>query len=211
MKDERRPQPVAAGPLTALERTRPEASAATIALLHGYGGDERAMWVFETALPEASRAIALRGLYPAEGEGFRWHEGPRWPPPGAGVFEPAVGSVSQALRAAGVAGPVVWVGFSQGAALAFCCAAAGQPTLGIACLAGYLPASLPQLPAGIKVYWSHGVRDRRVPIGQARGDVARLRAWGIEVDLCETESGHRVGAECLRALRTWLRALVDGA
>ena len=47
-----------------------------IILLHGWGGDERAMWVFENVLPPSSMAVSIRGLFPIEDGGYQWTREP---------------------------------------------------------------------------------------------------------------------------------------
>jgi predicted esterase len=90
-----------------------------------------------------------------------------------------------------------------------CCAAAGLPGRGVACLAGYLPRALRPLPRGTPVFWSHGAQDERIPIGTARHGADQLRSSGALVDFCETQGGHKVGVECLRALRGWFVGLAS--
>jgi predicted esterase len=173
-------------------------------LLHGYGGDEKVMWVFAGVLPASWTVVSLRGVAPAPDGGFRWHVGRRWPPPEAAVFDPAVQALGRAVPAGR---RLVWIGFSQGAALALCCAAAGWPTLGVASLSGYLPAGLPRLPSRLPVFWSHGRRDASVPIQAAHAAADQLRAWHARLEFCESDGGHKVGAPCLRSLRTWMAEL----
>lgn len=192
---------VTLGQMMGLKRPGESLDSPTAVLLHGYGGDERVMWVFSSAVPSGWTVIALRGTSPAEDGGYRWHLGRRWPPPKARAFAPAV----EALRESVPSGrEILWIGFSQGAALALCCAAAGLPTRGVACLAGYLPDNLTPLAPGLSVFWAHGRRDDKIPIDSARRAADRLRSWGVEFAYCEGENGHKIGADCLRALRTWM-------
>lgn len=191
---------------TARSGAKPEAP--TAILLHGYGGDERAMWVFAKAVPAGWTTIALRGIAPAEEGGYRWHNGRRWPPPGIEAFGPAVEALRSVLP---VGRGILWIGFSQGAALALCCAAAGLPTLGVACLAGFMPRGLPALAADLPVFWAHGRRDDKIPIDSARAAGEALRAWGVRLEYCEADGGHKVGAECLRALSGWVARLDSSA
>lgn len=162
------------------------------------------MWVFAGALSNRWRVVSLRGVAPAEDGGFRWHVGRRWPPPGAEAFDLAVDALRRALPAPE---RVLWIGFSQGAALALCCAARGLPAMGVACLAGYLPENLVPLSPGLSVYWTHGRRDDKVPIESARAAADVLRRWGVRLGFCEADGGHKVGAECLKGLRRWVDGL----
>jgi len=75
---------------------------------------------------------------------------------------------------------------------------------GVAALAAYLPSGNLDGVQDLPVFWSHGTRDSTVPVERARADVDRLRAAGADVDYCETDAGHKVGIECMRALRSWL-------
>ena len=174
-------------------------------LLHGYGGDEKVMWVFAEVIPSTWTVRAFRGIAPAEGGGYRWHTGRRWPPPHAEAFADAVA----ALGASVAATDVIWIGFSQGAALALSAAAAGLPTLGVACLAGYLPPGVAALRRDLPVFWSHGRRDPKVPVESARAAAAMLESWHVRLEYCEADAGHKVGAACLRALRNWLGGFAD--
>jgi len=107
-----------AGRVFGLRRVPEPADGPAIVLLHGYGGDEKAMWVFASAIPASFPVIALRGIYPAESGGFRWHVGRRWPPPDTEVFAPAVEAIAGAM---GTVRGIRWIGFSQGAASAYQC------------------------------------------------------------------------------------------
>jgi predicted esterase len=204
MSRDRPIEPVTTGRLSGLVRRGGMPDSPTAVLLHGYGGDEKVMWIFSEALPPAWTIIAFRGISPAEEGGFRWHVGRRWPPPEAEAFGPAVDALRQSIPTGQLP---VWIGFSQGAALALCCAAAGLASTGVACLAGYMPRGLPPLAAGLPVFWAHGRRDDKVPIDAAQASGRQLEQWGVQLDFCEADSGHKIGAECLRALAGWIRRL----
>ncbi len=162
------------------------------------------MWAFYAGIPTTYEILALRGLFPSDGGGFQWHRGRRWPPPEASVFDPAVEAIGESMDREK---QVVWVGFSQGAALAFCCAAAGLPTRGVASLAGYLPDNPGSFRTDLPIFWAHGRSDERVSIEWARLAAERLRSWGADVEICESDGGHKVSAECMRAMRLWLDGL----
>jgi phospholipase/carboxylesterase len=187
-----------------------------VILTHGLGGDEGVMWVFESALPEDWIAAAPRGLFPAPDGGWGWTRAGKEHLSSASEFEEAIGELRGFLarmsRDAGVGEDAwVWMGFSQGAALAFASALApGARPAGVVSLAGFLPegadaealSRLRQVP----VYWGHGAQDDLVPIGRARRDVQTLRAASVDVTYCEAEVGHKLGVGCLRGLKTWLEA-----
>jgi predicted esterase len=197
-------------------RRGPPDAGPPILLLHGLGGDEDVMWVFETALPRQATVVAPRAPFAANG-GHTWAQRSAGEFPSADDFGPAAQAVSDLL--AGLRKDIgvgesdwVWMGFSQGAGLAFAAAAhrVAQP-IGLASLAGFLPegtdlGALPRTP----VYWGHGIQDREVPIERARRDVTRLRHAGVDVTFCEAEVGHKLGADCLRGLAAWLARLPPG-
>jgi predicted esterase len=190
-------------------RVRAGASPALL-LLHGLSGDEGVMWVLETALPVGCLMVSPRGLFPYAEGGYSWVPGGQRGLPAQGSFAESVSGVRQLMRdltdPAGRTGSAwILVGFSQGAALAFAVAnhLPRQP-MAIVALAAFLPEGEWGGIRGVPVYWGHGTQDERVPIVRARRDVARLRAAGAEVTLCETHVGHKLGIECLRGLKTWL-------
>jgi phospholipase/carboxylesterase len=184
-------------------------------LLHGLGGDESVLWVIESALPKGGLIAAPRGLFPAEGGGFAWVDDNLGPGGTLHDFDPARLALSQwvdtLVRADGlVISQSYLVGFSQGSAVGFALAALGdlQPR-GMVALAAYLPEGDLHNLCGLPVFWSHGTSDDRVPIQRARKDVRRLRGAGARVDYCETATGHKVGIECMRALKAWLKTESD--
>lgn len=179
-----------------------------VILLHGLGGDERAIWVFEHAFPEDWGLVAPRGYCEAPHGGFGWAEGTAYRD--AGGWESSarrlVNSAGRWAEAAGV-GPdrVLWLGFSQGAAAAFAAVASGLATLGVISLAGFVPDGVSPRVEGVPVFWAHGRLDRDVPIERARADVQRLRRLGANVEFCAADVDHRVGAPCLTALQRWIQ------
>jgi phospholipase/carboxylesterase len=180
-----------------------------VLLLHGLYGDENAMWVLEHALPPMGLTAAPRGLYEVAEGGYSWVDEPLSGWPTAGSFRPAVDALALLLgdlREAhdlGERRPVL-LGFSQGAALAFAGAAALNAAAVVAA-AGFLPEGGLDRLAGLPVFWGHGTGDEMVPVERAREGATRLRALGAEVTLCEAEVGHKLGIECLRGLKTWMR------
>jgi len=165
------------------------------------------MGVFEHALPADWGIASPRGIFPSTRGGYSWTEGR------GSTHLPAFDEAARRLNAwisdtAASLGSdprrVVWMGFSQGAALAFAVLLRGAAVLGVASLAGFLPEDVDHLPPGPRVFWAHGRRDEDVPIARARADAERLRSFGAEVEFCDADVDHRVGAACLTALRRWL-------
>ena len=59
-------EPVTLAGVVGLTRRGAKLQAPIAVLLHGYGGDEKVMWVFADALPPAWTTVAFRGIAPAE-------------------------------------------------------------------------------------------------------------------------------------------------
>jgi phospholipase/carboxylesterase len=54
---------------------------------------------------------------------------------------------------------------------------------------------------GKPFFVAHGTRDETVNVERARASIAILEQAGAIVTYCEDEVGHKVSANCLRALR----------
>jgi phospholipase/carboxylesterase len=191
---------------------RPAASPAspTVCLLHGLGGDEKSMWVFGHVLPPGWGVLAPRGAFPHAAGGYSWTaQGDSLNISG---FDSSAQLLSRFLtEAAGVAGSdperPLWLGFSQGGALAVAALLRGVPAVACAVLAGFVPDGAEGSWPGAPVFWAHGARDEDVPLARAREDILRLRAMGAQVEACEADVDHRVGAACMSALSRWIHAL----
>lgn len=187
-----------------------------VLMLHGLGGDEGVMWVFQNVIPDDWIAVAPRGPFASPAGGWGWTR------TGSEHLSPVAEfrDASREVRrfCAGLSRELdisksawVWMGFSQGAALAFAASLApGTHSAAVVALAGFLPegiqaADLARL-ARTPIYWGHGTQDEHVPVERARQDVARLRAASADVTFCEAEVGHKLGIECLRGLGGWLKA-----
>ncbi len=181
---------------------------APIILLHGLTGDETVMWTFRPALPSKRMVAAPRAPFACADGGYGWAD-----PAATGL--PAYESASRLLGDLVIEihkGRPILVGFSQGAGMAFAASALqALDPIAIVALSGFLPAVDPHALRGRKVFWAHGLRDERVPIERARGDVARLRSAGVSVEFCESDVGHKVSIDCLRGLKAWLSGIEAGA
>lgn len=188
------------------DRARP------IVMLHGLGGDEHAMWVFESALPTESMLVAPRAPYPQPGGGYGWlPQIGAWPPmveeyvETVAIFEALLGHL-QAKHGLDRK-RLLLLGFSQGSAMAFAATMLGLSVAPAAVIVGaaHLPQGDLSLLRGLPIFWAHGLRDEVIPIEVARTDVGRLQKVGAEVHFCEADASHKLGKECLRDLRQWLR------
>jgi phospholipase/carboxylesterase len=77
-------------------------------------------------------------------------------------------------------------------------------------LAGFVPGGVESLvaarPLEAKPFFiAHGTQDELVPIERARQSIAVLEAAGAQVTYCEAEVGHKVSADCLRALKQFFQ------
>ncbi len=193
-------------------RVRPAAMAARPGdvLLHGYGGDEKVLWVIELALVSGGVVAAPRGPFPASAGGYAWTAQDLGPGGHFEDFAPTFEPLSRWFETLEAKHGLVMAesflaGFSQGSALAFALTAlAGVRPRGLIALAAYLPEGDLTGLSGLPVFWGHGTHDERVPIERARRDVTRLRAAGAAVAYCESDAGHKVGMACVRSLREWL-------
>ena len=178
-------------------------------LLHGWTGDEDSMWIFASRLPQGCMMIAPRGPYPAPMGGYAWYPHRQsWPV--LEDFRSAAENLSVLLTMENFPG-VDWgalhlLGFSQGAALA-CAYALFYPgrAASVAGLSGFVPEGADALAAdgrlaGLPVFLAHGTQDTLVPVALARKGASLLEQAGARVTYCEDDVGHKLSANCFRAL-----------
>jgi len=184
-------------------------------LLHGWTGDENAMWVFSARFPRHFWLLAPRGLYAAPG-GYGWQQRLESAWPRIEDFRPAVEALLDLLR------PVNFpdvdlsqmrvAGFSQGAALAYSLALLyPQRVAALAGLAGFIPAGTEPLLAsrplqGKPVFMAHGLQDELVPVERARQARDILQRAGAQVFYCEEDVGHKLAASCFRSLGEFFKS-----
>lgn len=198
------------------ESTRP--SSRLLLLIHGHTGDENVMWIFARNLSSDTWMVAPRAPHPAEAE----QGGYSWSPHNAEAedrsnFEQLRPSAEALLRlideyAASInmdASTFDVMGFSQGAAM---CSALAFLYPGrirkVGMLAGFVPSGLEEwaswrLVEGKPFFLAHGTKDETVSIERARAAVKILEQAGAQVTFCEDNVGHKVSANCLRALKTF--------
>jgi phospholipase/carboxylesterase len=182
-------------------------------MLHGWGGDERAMWVLESVLPSAATIVSLRGCFPLDQGGYQWTEKPASIKTNMDDFSNAAQAIETTLEALKDrhlfhSDRPILMGFSQGAALSFSLAEnLKRAPKAVICLAGYYPKGSSIRITDIPIFWGHGVRDDHVPVERARKDVKQLRSLGAKVQYCEADVGHKLGIECVHGLDRWLSEL----
>ena len=188
-------------------------------MLHGWTGDENSMWVFTRNLPQDLFILAPRAPHAIREGGYSW----RAPQPaGKGLpalldLKPAAVSLLKLVDELSVsigvnAASFDLVGFSQGGAMANCLALLFPERIHrAAVLAGFMPGGVDdllesQVLKGIPFFVAHGTRDQLVPVESARESIGFLERAGAQVTFCEAEVGHKVSADCLRALEAFFSA-----
>jgi phospholipase/carboxylesterase len=179
-------------------------------LLHGWLGDESVTWIFAPRLPKHHLLIAPRAIYEPQPGRYGWAPDLTGYPTFA-ELQPAVASLLDLLDKIKTQldydpGPINLLGFSQGAALAYAFALTHPHRVAaIAGLAGFVPPGaetlLPdQVLTGKRIFIAHGAEDETVPVEVARQGVMTLEQLGATVTYCEDQVGHKLGANCFRAL-----------
>lgn len=188
-----------------------------ILMLHGWTGDENAMWVFESRMPKDHLIIAPRGLFSTPWGGYGWHEHKSSAWPSIDDFKPAMEKLSSLLTVdnfpEGDFSKLSIVGFSQGAALGYSFALLyPERVTAVAGLSGFLPNGI--LPIirehpldNMPVFVTHGTRDQLVPVERARNSVELLEEAGGDVAYCEDDVGHKLSAECFQGLEHFFKTL----
>jgi phospholipase/carboxylesterase len=181
-------------------------------LLHGWLGNEDVTWIFAKRLPENYLLVAPRGIYPATRENqFSWIQNITQELSNLEHFKPAVESLIDLLALRPGApnqnfDQVDIVGFSQGAALGYAFATYYPNRVRkIAGLAGFVPEGVESYVlekpfTSKKFFVAHGSRDHIVPVTRIRQEIELLENAGAEIMYCEDDVGHKLSANCFRAL-----------
>ena len=207
-------------------RVRPSQSAnpRLLLLIHGWTGDENSMWVFTRGLSPDYWMMAPRALHAAESSGFSWR-----PPRGTirhaqgGDFGvPSLESLLPSVEAlmllidqysASVkldARQFDLFGFSQGAAMVNLIGLLHPHRVRkMGVLAGFMPPGVDDLISkrplvGKNIFVAHGTLDQKVPVDLARASMGLLEQAGAQITYCEDDVGHKLSANCLRALEDYL-------
>lgn len=183
-------------------------------LIHGRTGDENVMWIFTRNIPRTYWLISPRGPV-SDSSGYSWieHSAVLWP--SLMDFSSPAASLMRFLddwrKENNIQISTLDVmGFSQGAALAYALTAFyPQAVERVIALAGFLPQddSLPgryRAAAGKSIYIAHGSQDKTVPLTVAEDAVQTLTAYGAKVTYCESNTGHKLSANCLRGLEEFI-------
>lgn len=187
-------------------------------LIHGWTGDENSMWVFTRSLSPDYWMIAPRARLTAEPGGFTWRMS-RAPITGFPKFESLQQSAEALIKLMDEYSAAVkinsaqfdLIGFSQGAAMVNVMGMLyPQRVRKMGVLAGFIPSGMEEIIAhkplaGKNIFVAHGTQDRMVPIDHARASIELLEQAGGQITYCEDEVGHKLSANCLRALEEYLQ------
>ena len=214
---------------------RGSTGAPLIVMIHGLGGDENVMWIFERALPAKATVIAPRAPiwiepntpYAEEANGgYSWFRPAPLPRPDRSTFEQSIDKLKKFVEAAIKTyevdrNQVYLLGFSQGAAMCYALSLAMPDQIaGVIALAGFMPESTDKpLPPDIEVSGLpqngylilHGLEDERLPIEYARTAQSTLQSIGAQVEHHEYPIGHKISPQGMKDIEQWLKkATADG-
>jgi phospholipase/carboxylesterase len=195
--------------------------APAVVLLHGWGGDECAMWLFQQVVPKIAAIITPQAPIELDAGSYVWYKyRASRDQPDETSLQASLVKLRHFLDALPNIYPLdparlVLMGFSQGAAMSHTLVLTStQPELaGLASLAGFIP-DLPELiePAnrltGLPLFIAHGSRDEIVPLERARQTRDRYQSLGAEVTYREHSTGHKIHTEAMKALKKWLRDIL---
>jgi len=195
-----------------------------LVLLHGWTGDENSMWIFTRGLPSNYWMMAPRAPHAADPSGFSWRPNPStlrlaqgatfgWPSlemlfPAAEALIKLIDEYSASVKLDALQFDLM--GFSQGAAMVNVMGILHPHRIRkMGVLAGFVPAGLEDLIlqkplAGKNIFVAHGTQDQMIPIDRARASIGLLEQAGAQITYCEDEVGHKLSANCLRALENYL-------
>lgn len=179
-------------------------------LLHGYLGNENAMWILTNPISRSYTMLAPRAPVRMGPDQFSWHAiDSQWPDLttyqdlGEQVFKRVD---DWAVANDQIVDKIDVMGFSQGAVLAYSlCLNFPERLNKVAALAGFIPSPWQKLEpdpklAHIEFFIAHGTRDDVVPISKAREASSWLAQHGASVTACEAETGHKLSANCFSGL-----------
>ena len=201
-------------------RIRPSMSESRrlLVMLHGWTGDENSMWVFARNFSDEKHwIIAPRAPHPADPQGFSWRPAQvqTFGRPSLETLLPSAGAlirlVDEYSASVGVeAGQFDVIGFSQGGAMVNVLGMLFPNRIRkMGVLAGFVPSGLEtyvdkRVLDGTRAFVAHGTLDELVPIDRARASMELMEKAGASIIYCEDEVGHKLSANCLRALEEYL-------
>ncbi len=192
-----------------------KSSSKLMLLIHGWTGNEEAMWIFARNIPTDRWILAPRGSITAPEGGYGWVPVKAGEMPSLAEFrQAAVGLLEKidrwSLNEHIDSSHFTLMGFSQGAIMSYALSFLYPHRVdSVAALAGYFPPTwIEELGTssinGKPYYVAHGTQDQTVPIALARKSVNVLEDAGAKVNYCESETGHKLSMACLHGLDDFL-------
>lgn len=192
-----------------------------LVMLHGWTGDENSMLIFVRNLSQEYTIVTPRAPFTASGGGYSWRDASpaSWGLSSVADLRPVADSLLAFLddwadSTSMDATCFDLVGFSQGAAVAYTLTMLYSDRVHrLAALSGFLPSSADVLSAarpwsGKTIFVAHGRQDELIPVEHARRTVSLLKASGAQVTYCENDEGHKISADCLRAVESFFLMVV---
>lgn len=186
-----------------------------ILLLHGHLGNENVMWTFAKTIPESFIVIAPRAPVQLGENQYSWHDiQPQWPKISYYklVAKQLLTRIQGWIKAQHFElCPFDVIGFSQGAVFAYSLALLYPDSVGkIAGLSGFIPQAWQKTHYNLSLkekefFIAHGTRDDIVPISSAWRTAEWLRTLGAHVAFCESNTGHKIGTNCIQGLERFFR------
>jgi phospholipase/carboxylesterase len=179
-------------------------------LLHGHLGNENVMWIFAKPLVDHFTILSPRAPQKMGDNQFSWHKiGLRWP--GIKKYQALTDELLKKVN--------TWLddinihvsqfdlmGFSQGAVMAYALAIL-QPEIirRVAVIAGFIPNEWKSEIETVNLegkhfFVAHGKKDEIIPVRRAYNAQTWLRDHGAQVNFCEADIGHKIGANCFNGL-----------
>jgi phospholipase/carboxylesterase len=184
-------------------------------MVHGWLGNEKVMGIFAQALPPGVVVVSPRAPLEVGDDSYGWYEHLE----DSEGFRAGLTTLRAFVTALSAAYPVdprrIWLmGFSQGAAMSLALLLSDPHLVaGVAALAGFVPEfaqpwAAPGKLAGKPVLIVHGREDETVSVEQAETGRDLLASAGAQVAYHDYDVGHKLNAQGLRDLETWLAAHV---
>ena len=191
--------------------------APAVIMVHGWGGDESAMWLFKHAVPAEAAIITPRAPMSLEGGGYAWYyRDPDTRQPdlegqtkAAAQFEHFVTSLPDLYPIDPAR--LLLIGFSQGGAMGNALALTRpELMLGVASIASFIPEltetiSLDQPLDRLAVFITHGAQDDIVPVQAAHRARDLYQALQAKVIYHEYNVRHKVSSQGMEELKGWVR------
>jgi phospholipase/carboxylesterase len=184
-------------------------------LIHGYLGNENAMWILTRPLPKQYTLIAPRAPIEISPNQYAWHKmTPKWPDLKSyqNLTEQLLERVEVWLEDNGMDIEQYDVmGFSQGAVIAYALAFLHPEKIGkVAALASFIPQSwqseIDQNAIQHKSFFiAHGTKDEIIPIQRAEKSARWLEQMGANVNFCAADIGHKLSADCFKGLGDYFK------